>query len=163
MQVITNFSRAKTRVLEATFQLDNRHIFMVNNITKTVTEYLASHPSVDNANTSPFCYLKNMEDDGPEIALSCVIKATVSRSIMMSLFKALRWSSLLAWSFSCPILVRMTEPLLLGCFHAEKCNLLQYPTRDSRACCPHHYWYFGDRFSIHASPITIFFCSRICR
>lgn len=77
-QVITNFSRAKTRVLEATFQLDNRHIFMVNNITKTVTEYLASHPSVDNANTSPFCYLKNMEDDGPEIALSCVIKATRS-------------------------------------------------------------------------------------
>nr|PNR42811.1 hypothetical protein PHYPA_017642 [Physcomitrium patens] len=75
-QVITNFSRANSRVLEATFQLDNRHIFMVNSITEEVTKNLLSHPNIDSSRTSPICYLRTMGDDGPEISVTCVVKAS---------------------------------------------------------------------------------------
>ncbi|KAG0618812.1 hypothetical protein M758_4G093200 [Ceratodon purpureus] len=74
-QVITNFSRAKTKVLEASFQLNNRHIFLVHDITTKVQKYLSSQPSVESMKATPICYLQSMEKDGPVIALSCVIKA----------------------------------------------------------------------------------------
>lgn len=75
-QVITNFSRAKTKVLEASMQLNNRHIFLVHTITEKVQSYLVSHPSVESVKATPICYLKSMESDGPVIALSCVIKSS---------------------------------------------------------------------------------------
>jgi MscS family membrane protein len=74
-QVITNFSRAKTMVLEASMQLNNRHIFLVHVITEKVQDYLRSHSHVEKIKSAPICYLKSMQNDGPVIALSCVIKA----------------------------------------------------------------------------------------
>jgi hypothetical protein len=83
MQVITNFSRATTKVLEASFQLNDRHIFLVNNITTEVQKYLSLQPSIETVKATPLCYLKSMEKDGPVIALSCVIKAVVSHCIIL--------------------------------------------------------------------------------
>lgn len=80
-QVITNFSRAKTKVLEASFQLNNRHIFLVNGITDEITKYLQSLPSVETKTSTPACYLKSMQKDGPVLAVSCVVKSTVSSVI----------------------------------------------------------------------------------
>ena len=77
-QVITNFSRAKTKVLEASFQLNNRHIFLVNGITDEITKYLQSLSGVETQTSAPICYLKSMQKDGPELAVSCVVKSTVS-------------------------------------------------------------------------------------
>jgi hypothetical protein len=68
MQVITNFSRATTKVLEASFQLNDRHIFLVNNITTEVQKYLSLQPSIETVKATPLCYLKSMEKDGPVIA-----------------------------------------------------------------------------------------------
>lgn len=87
VQVITNFSRAKSKVLEASFQLNNRHIFLVHDITMKVQKYLSSHPSVETVKATPICYLKSMEKDGPQIALSCVIKTVVSLLPPPSLFR----------------------------------------------------------------------------
>jgi hypothetical protein len=67
-------------------QLNNRHIFLVHNITEEVQKYLSSHPSVETVKATPICYLKSMQNDGPVIALSCVIKATVSRCIILCFF-----------------------------------------------------------------------------
>lgn len=65
-------------------QLNNRHIVSVRNITEEVQKYLSSHPSVETVKATPICYLKSMQSEGPVIALSCVINATVSRCIVLS-------------------------------------------------------------------------------
>jgi hypothetical protein len=77
-QVITNFSRAKLRALEAKFQLKSRHMFFVHGITEHVHEYLLSHPHVESLKTTPKCFLMAMHKDGPELALQCYLTAAVS-------------------------------------------------------------------------------------
>lgn len=78
LQVITNFSRAKLRALEAKFQLKSRHMFFVHGITEQVHQYLLSHPDVESLKTTPKCFLMAMRKDGPELALQCYLTAAVS-------------------------------------------------------------------------------------
>lgn len=74
-QVITNFSRAKTKVLRASFQLQNRHMVVVRKITSRVRDYLSAHPNVDTEKATPICWLHSMHHSGPQLAISCEIKA----------------------------------------------------------------------------------------
>ncbi|KAG0600767.1 hypothetical protein M758_11G059000 [Ceratodon purpureus] len=74
-QVITNFSRAKTKVLKASFQLHNRHMFLVHRITSEVRNYLSSHQKVETERATPICWLDSMHRNGPQLAISCEIKA----------------------------------------------------------------------------------------
>lgn len=78
LQVITNFSRAKLRALEAKFQLKSRHMFFVHGITEQVHQFLLSHPHVESLKTIPKCYLMGMRKDGPELVLQCYLTAAVS-------------------------------------------------------------------------------------
>jgi len=80
---MTNFSRAKFKVLDASFQLNNRHIFLVSDITLKVQKYLITHPGVETVKVTPVCYLKSMEKDGPEIALHCLIKSMVNHFFIL--------------------------------------------------------------------------------
>jgi small-conductance mechanosensitive channel len=73
LQVITNFSRANSKLLEADFHLHNQDIFLVNKITEDVVAYLRTHPQVETQRATPMCYLKNMGHWGPEISIMCTI------------------------------------------------------------------------------------------
>jgi hypothetical protein len=73
MQVITNFSRANSKLLEANFHLHNQDIFLVDKITAQVVEYLKTHPQVEKQRATPMCYLKDMGHWGPEISIMCTI------------------------------------------------------------------------------------------
>ncbi|KAG0603664.1 hypothetical protein M758_10G111600 [Ceratodon purpureus] len=72
-QVVTNFSRANSKLLEASFYLHNQDIFKVNQITENVVEYLKTHPQVDSQKSTPMCYLNTMGHWGPEISIMCTI------------------------------------------------------------------------------------------
>jgi small-conductance mechanosensitive channel len=77
-QVINNMSRATSRSLEAEFLLQNQNIFMVEKITERVTEYLYMNSHVDSKRTRPLCYLKDISQAGPKIAIMCNINLLVS-------------------------------------------------------------------------------------
>ncbi|KAG0624155.1 hypothetical protein M758_3G228000 [Ceratodon purpureus] len=71
-QVITNFSRANSKLLEASFYLQNQDIFKVNKITADVKAYLKTHPQVtETGRTTPMCYLNKMGHWGPEVCIVC--------------------------------------------------------------------------------------------
>lgn len=72
-QVITNFSRANSKQLEASFYVHNQDIFLVNKITKNVVDYLKTHPQVETKKATPQCYLSTMGQWGPEISILCSI------------------------------------------------------------------------------------------
>jgi hypothetical protein len=72
-QVVTNFSRAKSKLLEASFYLHNHDIFKVNKITEDVVEYLKTHPQVDSQKSTPMCYLNTMGHWGPEVCIMCTV------------------------------------------------------------------------------------------
>ncbi|CAK9860055.1 unnamed protein product [Sphagnum jensenii] len=72
-QVINNMSRATSKSLEAEFLLQNQNIFMVEKITERVTQYLYMNSHVDSKRTRPLCYLKDISQAGPKIAIMCNI------------------------------------------------------------------------------------------
>jgi hypothetical protein len=73
LQVINNMSRATSKSLEAEFLLQNQNIFMVEKITERVTQYLYMNSHVDSKRTRPLCYLKDISQAGPKIAIMCNI------------------------------------------------------------------------------------------
>lgn len=78
-QVITNFSRANSKHMDASFYLHNQDIFLVNKITADVKTYLKSHPQVTETNRStPMCYLNKMGHWGPEICIVCNVGSGVT-------------------------------------------------------------------------------------
>jgi hypothetical protein len=76
-QVITNYSRAKHRLMEAEFPLRIQDIFLVEKITANVVEFLKSYPDVDSSKSTPVCYMKNCSGSSCTIGVSAVIKAAV--------------------------------------------------------------------------------------
>ncbi|EFJ35816.1 hypothetical protein SELMODRAFT_404072 [Selaginella moellendorffii] len=74
-QVIINYSRAKDKLLEATFQVRNQDIFLIEKITNRVVQYLRWHKEVDKGSQPPMCYLKSMGSLGLDIGLLCIIRA----------------------------------------------------------------------------------------
>jgi MscS family membrane protein len=92
-QVITNFSRANSKQLEASFYVHNQDIFLVNKITENVVEYLKTHRQVDKIRSTPQCYLNTMGYWGPEIVILCTINFgggtffTVRQEIMVEVAK----------------------------------------------------------------------------
>jgi hypothetical protein len=51
---------------------------MVDKITERVTQYLYMNPHVESERSKPLCYLKNISQAGPEIAIVCSINLLVS-------------------------------------------------------------------------------------
>jgi hypothetical protein len=78
LQVINNMSRATSKSLESEFLLQNQNIFMVEKITERVTQYLYMNSHVDSKRTRPLCYLKDISQAGPKIAIMCNINLLVS-------------------------------------------------------------------------------------
>ncbi|KAL2613711.1 hypothetical protein R1flu_025403 [Riccia fluitans] len=73
-QVITNYSRANNKLLEAEFPIRIQDIFLVDKITGLVSTFLKSHPEIDSGLKTPVCYLKSVHEQGVQIAVSCVVK-----------------------------------------------------------------------------------------
>eukprot|EP00897_Mesotaenium_endlicherianum_P010156 jgi/Mesen1/9169/ME000591S08485 len=71
---ITNMSRAKNRILSASFQLRHQDILVVDPITCKITELLKRHPAVDTKAATPVCYLNSFQDMSLEITLSAHAK-----------------------------------------------------------------------------------------
>lgn len=76
-------------------------MFSISDITANVEQYLQSQPSVETQKSTPVCYLKSMQVDGPEIALSCVINITVSSHVAPSFHFWLIWMQLSCYGYMC--------------------------------------------------------------
>ncbi|KAL3679166.1 hypothetical protein R1sor_022122 [Riccia sorocarpa] len=73
-QVITNYSRANNKLLEAEFPIRIQDIFLVDKITTRVTLCLKSHQDVDSGAKTPVCYLKSVHEQGVQLAVQCVVR-----------------------------------------------------------------------------------------
>jgi small-conductance mechanosensitive channel len=74
-QVITNYSRAVNKLMEAEFPLRIQDVFHVDRITSKVVHFLRNHPDVDTNKSTPVCYLKNCTGSSSIIAITAVIRA----------------------------------------------------------------------------------------
>ncbi|BFI20189.1 mechanosensitive ion channel protein 1/2/3 [Marchantia polymorpha subsp. ruderalis] len=75
-QVITNYSRANNKLLDAAFPIRIQDIFHVDRITQRVASYLKANPDVDTSKSTPVCYLKSVHEGGVQIAMTCIVRPT---------------------------------------------------------------------------------------
>ncbi|KAG6546107.1 hypothetical protein Mapa_012514 [Marchantia paleacea] len=73
-QVITNYSRANNKLLDAAFPVRIQDIFHVDRITNRVVQYLKANPDVDSSKSTPVCYLKSVHEGGVQIAMTCIVR-----------------------------------------------------------------------------------------
>ena len=76
-QVITNFSRARCRLLDATFDLRNQDVVLVRRITQRISAFLRSHPALLEGATPPAAYLKALTASCMQVAVTATLKPMV--------------------------------------------------------------------------------------
>jgi hypothetical protein len=74
MQIISNYSRATNRLMEAEFPIRMQDIFHVEGITSKVVQFLKSHPDVDANNSTPVCYLKAVTPTNNLLAVTALLR-----------------------------------------------------------------------------------------
>ncbi|CAM6101761.1 unnamed protein product [Calypogeia fissa] len=74
-QIISNYSRATNRLMEAEFPIRMQDIFHVERITSKVVQFLKSHPDVDANNSTPVCYLKAVNSSNSLLAVTALLRS----------------------------------------------------------------------------------------